>query len=398
MLKNRSGNLDSKSVVCLVVEYSKETRGGHFYSFEDNKVYVSTNAMFLEDNYISDHKPQSKIVLNELEPGKTSTLSIRVVDPQTSESQMIPDLDTLPPRRSRRVVIQPERYLDLDKEKWLKAMILNMESMFSNLVWDLVNLPDRVKPIRYKWIYKRKRGVDGKVETYKARLVAKGYTQKEGVDHEETFSPITMFKSIWILLSIDVYFIRQMDIKTAFLNDNLDESIYMMQPEGFMSSDQEQKVCKLQRHEVHLYKEQCPKTPQDIKDMRCVPYASAVGSLMYVTLCKRPDIYYVVRVVSRYQSNPGLDHWVAVKTILKYLRRTINYMLVYSGQDLFPLGYTNSDFQSDIDSRKFTSGSVFTLGGGAIVWRSIKQSCIADSTMEAEYAAACEAAKETCYG
>ena len=69
-------------------------------------------------------------------------------------------------------------------------------------------------------------------------------------------------------------------------------------------------------------------------------------------------------------------------------------MLVYSGGDLNPIGYTDSDFQSDRDSRKSTSGSVFTLGGGAIVWRSIKQSSIADSTMEAEYIAACEAAKE----
>ena len=69
-------------------------------------------------------------------------------------------------------------------------------------------------------------------------------------------------------------------------------------------------------------------------------------------------------------------------------------MLVYSGGDLNPTGYTDSDFQSDRDSRKSTSGSVFTLGGGAVVWRSIKQTSIADSTMEAKYIAACEAAKE----
>ena len=69
-------------------------------------------------------------------------------------------------------------------------------------------------------------------------------------------------------------------------------------------------------------------------------------------------------------------------------------MLVYLGSDLEPNGYTDSDFQSDKDSRKSTSGSVFTLGGGAFVWRSIKKSSIADSTMEAEYIAACETAKE----
>ena len=77
-----------------------------------------------------------------------------------------------------------------------------MESMYSNQVWHLVDPPDGVKSIGCKWVYKRKRGVDGKVETFKTRLVAKGYTQKEGFDYEETFSPVAMIKSIRILLSI----------------------------------------------------------------------------------------------------------------------------------------------------------------------------------------------------
>ena len=129
--------------------------------------------------------------------------------------------------------------------------------------------------------------------------------------------------------------------------------------------------------------------------MRWIPYASTVGSLMYAMLCTRPDIYYVVGIVSRYQSNPRMGHWIAVKHILKYLRRTRDYMLVYSSGDLNSIGYTDSDFQSDKDSRKSTSGSIFTLGGGAVVWRSIKQSSIVYLTMESEYIVACEAAKES---
>ena len=128
--------------------------------------------------------------------------------------------------------------------------------------------------------------------------------------------------------------------------------------------------------------------------MRQVPYASAVGSLMYAMLCTRPDIYYSIGIVSRYQSNLRPKHWQAVKHILKYLRRMRDYMLVYRCEDLIPIGYTDSDFQSDLDFRKSTSECVFTLGGGAITWRSVKQSCIANSTMEVEYVAACEAAKE----
>ena len=124
-------------------------------------------------------------------------------------------------------------------------MNTEMESMYSNQVWLLVDPPDGVKPIGCKWVYKRKRGIDGKVETFKARLVAKGYTQKEGFDYEETFSPVAMIKSIRILLSIVAhmdYEIWQMDVKTAFLNGSLEETIYMVQPGGFVAKGQEKKV------------------------------------------------------------------------------------------------------------------------------------------------------------
>ena len=130
---------------------------------------------------------------------------------------------------------------DSDKDKSQDSMNREMESMYSNSVEELVDPPEDVKPIGCKWIFKRKRGIDGKVETFKARLVAKGYTQKKGVDYEETFSPVAMLKSIRILLSIVAcldYEIWQMDVKTAFLNDYLEESIYMMQPEGFVAKGQ----------------------------------------------------------------------------------------------------------------------------------------------------------------
>ena len=97
--------------------------------------------------------------------------------------------------------------------------------------------PEGIKPIGCKWIYKKKRGADGKLENFKARLVAKGFTHKEGINYEEPFSPIAKLKSIRILLSIVAHFnyeIWQMDIKTTFLNGHLEECIYIMQQDGFI--------------------------------------------------------------------------------------------------------------------------------------------------------------------
>ena len=125
-----------------------------------------------------------------------------------------------------------------------------------------------------------------------------------------------------------------------------------------------------------------------------IPYASVVGDLIYAMWCTIPDICYAMGIVSRYQSNLGLKHWESVKYILKYFWRTRNCMLVYSRSDLMLVGYTDSNIQSDSDSRKSTSGYVFILNGGAIVWRSVIQSCVSDSTMEVKYVAASEAVKE----
>ena len=140
--------------------------------------------------------------------------------------------------------------MSIDSEKWQEAMNSEMDSMYSNKVWNLVDAPEGIVPIGCKWIFKKKIGVDGKVETYKARLVAKGYRQRQGVDYDETFSPVTMLKSIRILLAIAAHYdyeIWQMDVKTVFLNGNLEEEVYMMQPEGFVSKNYLDKVCRLLR-------------------------------------------------------------------------------------------------------------------------------------------------------
>ena len=100
------------------------------------------------------------------------------------------------------------------------------------------------------------------------------------------------------------------------------------------SMENSKKVLLPFRHGIAFSKDQCPKADQEKEYTRKIPYAEAVGSLMYVVLCTRSDICYVVGMVSQYQSNPGPSHWTAVKDILKYLRKTRDYTLVYSEKDL----------------------------------------------------------------
>ncbi|KAL0282692.1 UNVERIFIED_CONTAM: Retrovirus-related Pol polyprotein from transposon TNT 1-94 [Sesamum radiatum] len=394
------------------------------------------------------------------------------------ESIMCASVDIDEPATYEEVVTSP------NANEWITEMKEEMSSMAKNNVWELVDLPAGRKTIGNKWVLKVKRKADGSIDKFKARLVAKGYTQREGIDYEETFSPVVRFASVLLILAIVAHLdleLFQIDVKTAFLNGELDEEIYMDQPEGFQEIGQKRKVCRLkcsiyglkqssrqyyyrfhraitsmgftmveEDHCVYvkrseknfiilslyvddillagnnmelivatqkwlsstfemkdmgeadtpidkscvLSKELCPKTEEEKKRMTKIPYASAVGSLMYAMMCTRPDLCFAVGMVSRYQSNPGPDHWVAVKRILRYLKGTSDLALCYHGGSLRLVGYSDADGSADRDERKSTSGYAFLLGGAAITWCSKKQPCISLSTMEAEYVACTSAVQK----
>ncbi|KAG8497203.1 hypothetical protein CXB51_008568 [Gossypium anomalum] len=461
-----------------------------------------------------------KIELEEIRESQDAT------EPEIKQQQIPQEIEeevtvveTQPPRRSLRERHAPERYGFLitthgdillidqdeprtyqeavaspDSEKWLEAMRSEMDSMYENQVWTLIDPPEGVKPIGCKWVFKKKTDMDGNVQTYNGQLVAKVFRQIHGVDYDETFSPVAMFKSIRILLAIAAfhdYEIWQMDVKTAFLNGKLEEDVYMTQPEGFVDPKNAGKICKLQRsiyglkqasrswnlhfndaikefgfiknedepcvykkvsgntitfldlgeatyilgvkiyrdrsrrllglsqgtyidkvlkrfnmeeskrgflpmrHGISLSKEMCPSTPQERERMSKIPYASAIESIMYAMLCTRLDVSYALSMTSRYQVDLGEGHWTTVKNILKYLRRTKDTFLIYGGEEeLSVKGYTDASFQTDKDDSRSQSGFVFCLNGGAVSWKSSKQSTVADSTIEAEYIAASEVAKE----
>ena len=130
-----------------------------------------------------------------------------------------------------------------DCEKWLVASKEEHDNLIEMGTWKLVSLPHDKKPIKCRWRYMIK--ADG---CFKARLVAKGFTQVQGIDYEETFSPVSRYESIQYILAHAALLdweIEAMDVKTAFLYGELKEEIYMEQPEGFVVKGQEKKVCKL---------------------------------------------------------------------------------------------------------------------------------------------------------
>jgi hypothetical protein len=195
------------------VGYPKESLGYYFYSSVEQKVFVSRHATFLEKEFVQDSGSGRNVELDEVL--NSPSVSHRL----TEEQQVAPKPIHLPqpsepPRRSVRMrnapqklnlaiendpssnvmdVDDPQTYDEainsFDSNKWQEAMESEMDSMYSNKVWTLVDAPEGITPIECKWVFKKKIGADGNVETYKARLVAKGFKQKLGIDYDETFSP-----------------------------------------------------------------------------------------------------------------------------------------------------------------------------------------------------------------
>ncbi|KAL0284957.1 UNVERIFIED_CONTAM: Retrovirus-related Pol polyprotein from transposon TNT 1-94 [Sesamum angustifolium] len=129
-----------------------------------------------------------------------------------------------------------------------EAVKSEMDSIVSNGTWVLVDLPSGCTTIGCKWIFKKKLKPDGTVDKFKARLVAKDFKQKDVIEYFGTYSPVARLTIIWVLIALALVYnipIHQMDVKTTFLYGELEEEIYMDQPEGFVAHGNERKVCKL---------------------------------------------------------------------------------------------------------------------------------------------------------
>jgi transposase InsO family protein len=193
-------------------------------------------------------------------PKDTPSTSAPPSHPASSTSTEKPKRNRKPPARyadyAKKAVVgeEPTTVKEAlegpDSTEWKKAMEEEYSSIMKNKTWTLEVLPAGRKAIGSKWVFKIKYDSKGNIEKYKARLVAKGYSQMEGIDYNETFAPVAKFNSIRILISLAAKYdleLHQMDVKTAFLNGNLEEEIYMQQPEAFIEQGKENKVCRLQK-------------------------------------------------------------------------------------------------------------------------------------------------------
>ncbi|CAM8900210.1 unnamed protein product [Rhodiola kirilowii] len=225
-----------------------------------------------------------------------------------------------------------------------------MDSIVGNNTWILVDLPPGHKALGNKWIFRKKMKVDGNNDKFKARLVIQGFRQKYGMDYFDTYAPVARISTIRLLIalaSIPKLLIHQMDVKIAFLNGDLEEEIYMKQPEGFVVTGQEHKFSmkdmgeaevilgiRIERVEGGLALTQShyiEKVLKKYKYLNCHPvntpfesskhllpnkgapvsqleYSRVIGSLMYAMTSSRPDIAFVVGKLSQYTSNPSEDH------------------------------------------------------------------------------------------
>lgn len=401
-----------------------------------------------------------------------------------------------------------------ERAEWRSAINDEVDSLLKNQTWDVVDYESGMKLLDSRWIFKKK--VNRESCIYKARMVVKGYMQKEGVDFTETYAPVARLQTIRILLALGNKFdleIEHMDVKTAFLNGDLEEDVYMRPPQGidipggkvlklrkslyglkqaprcwnqkfhdvmtklgfertnsepclyikstdssvsiivlyvddmlFLSNDKsEMKRIKQQlsfEFEIkdlgavenfmgmQIQRDRCKRilkisqeryaneilsrfNMSDAKP-RCIPiesglefdsddtnltskpYRELLGSLMYLMLGTRPDIAYAVNKMSRYQSKPTDEHWKYLKGILRYVKYTTDYALVYQGLDEKPLSvYADSDWANDKETRKSTTGFLIKVYGDTVVWCSRKQQIVTLSSTEAEYVSACQAVQES---
>ncbi|KAJ9544714.1 hypothetical protein OSB04_024421 [Centaurea solstitialis] len=416
--RTTSEKLKPKSDKCIFVGYPKNSMGYYFYSPNENKVFVARNGEFLEEKFLNQENTRNDIDLQIVE----EDTPVPIVEPVTQQDnvetqpEMAEEVQTQDLRRSTRIRQEPDRYLgflvsqdggDLNEptsygevvsgsesEQWQEAMKAEMQSMYDNQVWELTDLPQHCRAVGVNGFSRRKQTwtemctllrIDWLQKVSRKLMASRSWNLhfderlKEFGFAKSEFEPCVYTKfsgSIvtFLVLYVDDILLIGNDIPTlqsvkawlskCFQMKDLGEAAYILGIKiyrnrsrrliGLSQGTYIDKVLKRFRmdefkkgfipmqHGIVLSKAQCPESKDKMKS---IAYASTIGSIMYAMLCTRPDIAY-----SSYEQIPAQP--------------------------------------------RSQSGNVFTLNGGAILWKSSNQDTIADSTTEAEYIAASDATKE----
>lgn len=563
--KNKRLKWDKKAVKYILVGYPDNVKGYRLYNLETKQVTMSRDVTIME---IEETPDNAQIIVQEY---KTDIQDSQLVEEETQEeSSSASDLndltyvpessslsltsedsyhtlgeeedcelrleEDLPCRRTRKPV---ERYgfsnLSIadkqkswndnltyeeamkgpDKEMWKQAMEQELKAFEESQAWEVVDEKEADRVVQCRWVFKVKHESDNKVR-FRARLVAKGFTQKEGVDYSDTYSPVLRYSTLRLLFAISVklnFKVTHLDVTTAFLNGHLTENVYMQVPPnlkcksntvlklkraiyglkqsarawnqrlndcllalGYVKSklepclyskriNKEQifvtvfvddffifsnsitmtdrlkkdlmlnfkikdlgqvKNCLGMR--VRMYKDGSISLDQeqfvdnilkkfDMVDCNGVdtpieinlkldkssnvssqyPYQQLIGSLMYLSILTRPDISFSISYLSQFNNCFTAVHWRHAKRILKYLKKTKSYGLMYTKDNKNLEGFVDADWGSNNIDRKSYTGFCFKFSGAVISYECKKQQTVALSSTESEYMAISEACKEAIY-
>nr|GEW31909.1 zinc finger, CCHC-type [Tanacetum cinerariifolium] len=453
--------LDERGIECIFVGYAEHSKTFRFYvikpndSIAINSIIESKDAIFDEHRFSSVLRPSQRSLVKRTKDsgGSMDSKGFR----HKFQLYLIEGTrDKVSDQHSYcfNVEDDPKTFDEAMKSQdvaFLKEAINDeMNSIMRNNTWVLTNLPLGCRPLGCKWIFKRKLKVDGTVKKFKARLVIHGFKQKSGIDYFDTYAPVARISTIRLLISmasIHNLIIHQMDMKTTFLNEKLEEDVYMNQPLGFIMPGNENKVCRLIKslYELKQAHKQCNQKFDEVvlsngyirnQADKCV-YSKFDASGKGVIICLYVDdmlifgtdqvqSHYIEKVLKKFNysdctpvstpldsceklmPNRGLAvSQLEYSKVIGYLMYTTTYTrpdiafdvgklsrLIYSGYPSVLKGYTDASWINNTEDNSSTSGWVFLLGGDAISWASKKQTCITGSTMEYEFVALTAVGKE----
>lgn len=495
-------------------------------AYENQGSYKQESTLFLTDSETNVPPQGTKRDITELSDSESSSsLDDTILARRSAMDDDLLDSE-LPMKKGRHAMlahlttsgpIEPQSYAEAMRSPqallWTKAIQAELQSLKDNATWKIVELPKDRKPLTSRWVFKQKVGADGQVYKHKARLVARGFQQVEGLDYEETFAAVVKadsFRVLFALAAVLGWHIHQMDVKTAFLNGNLEEEVYMKPPPGvtvprgkvlhlckalyglkqaprawydkfrhtmllsgwrvssydpciFIHDDShiilalwvddmlifgpnmtainafkthisqafemtDEGECSYylglhviqQQGEVLIHQGQYAQqvlsrfgfahtttspTPGNSRAVLTqndtttatpefkLNYQSKIGSINFLANNTRPDISFPTGYVARYASNPNQSHMDAVDHICAYVANDPHKGIRYRKSEGINLhGFSDSNHGGE--QGKSTGGYIFLIGGGPVAWRSQRQKTVALSTMDAEYIAASEAAKQ----